>query len=228
MENNVLIIEDEENLSRFLELEFRHEGWTVETATKGRGGLAKALSGTWAVIILDVMLPDLSGLEVCRRIRSESRVPVIMLTARDAIPDRVSGLDAGADDYLTKPFAIEELFARVRALLRRNHPEPGDTLVNGPCRLLLEQRRALCHGKEVRLTTREFDLFVFLMQNLDRVMGREQILEQVWGFEYTGDTNLVDVYIRYLRSKLSEAEVTDLIETVRGVGYVIRRVDHAY
>ncbi|SFT00024.1 DNA-binding response regulator, OmpR family, contains REC and winged-helix (wHTH) domain [Marininema halotolerans] len=227
MEKKVLIIEDEGNLARFLELEFIHEGWTVTTAQEGRVGLQRALEEKWDIIVLDVMLPDLSGVEVCRRIRSESGVPIIMLTARDAIPDRVSGLDAGADDYMTKPFAIEELFARVRALLRRKRPNEGKILVNGPCRLLLEQRRALCYENDVRLTAREFDLFVFLMKNRDRVMSREQILDQVWGFDYTGDTNLVDVYIRYLRNKLSQAGVTDLIETVRGVGYVIRGLDDA-
>ncbi|SDW82124.1 DNA-binding response regulator, OmpR family, contains REC and winged-helix (wHTH) domain [Marininema mesophilum] len=227
MEKKVLIIEDEANLARFLELEFIHEGWTVETAFEGRVGLQRSLEDRWDIIVLDVMLPDLSGVEVCRRIRGESSVPVMLLTARDAIPDRVSGLDAGADDYMTKPFAIEELFARVRALLRRKEPREGKVLINGPCRLLLEQRRALCYEKDVRLTAREFDLLVFLMKNRDRVMGREQILDQVWGFDYAGDTNLVDVYIRYLRNKLSQEGVTDLIETVRGVGYVIRGLEDA-
>ncbi|OYD07038.1 response regulator transcription factor [Paludifilum halophilum] len=227
MNYKVLIVEDEANLARFLELEFQHEGWSVGRAEEGRSGLKKAMGQRWDVIILDVMLPDLSGLEVCRRIRGESQVPIIMLTARDAVPDRVSGLDAGADDYLTKPFAIEELFARVRALLRRKGWGEEEVLEAGPCRVFVEQRRVFCGEKELKLTTREFDLLTFLVRNQDRVLNRDRILDRVWGLEYNGDSNIVDVYIRYLRHKLSEAELEDLIETVRGVGYVIRRNDDA-
>jgi two-component system, OmpR family, response regulator ArlR len=226
---NVLIVEDEVNLARFLQLEFEHEEYQVTVAHEGRKGLDLALQGAWDVIILDIMLPDISGLEVCRRIRAESQVPIIMLTARDTVPDRVSGLDAGADDYLVKPFAIEELFARVRALMRRRREEssPEDIVTVRPCTLYAEQRRLVCNDQEVKLTAREFDLLSYLMHNRDRVLNRQTILEKVWGFDYTGDTNVVDVYIRYLRHKLSEVGVQDLIETVRGVGYVIRQNTHA-
>ncbi|GGE27049.1 DNA-binding response regulator [Marinithermofilum abyssi] len=226
---NVLIVEDEVNLARFLQLEFEHEEYRVTVAHEGRKGLDLALQGAWDVIILDIMLPDISGLEVCRRIRAESQVPIIMLTARDTVPDRVGGLDAGADDYLVKPFAIEELFARIRALMRRRREEssPEDIVTVRSCTLYAEQRRLVCNDQEVKLTAREFDLLSYLMHNRDRVLNRQTILEKVWGFDYTGDTNVVDVYIRYLRHKLSEAGVQDLIETVRGVGYVIRQNTHA-
>ncbi|MDA8353403.1 MAG: response regulator transcription factor [Firmicutes bacterium] len=228
MKRKVLIVEDEKNLARFLELELRHEGWDVSIAPNGREGIRLLETGNWSILVLDVMLPDLSGLEVCRRIRSQSDVPIIMLTARDAVPDRVSGLDAGADDYMTKPFAIEELLARMRALLRRNRgDDPEAVLVNGPCCIYPEERRVTVRGDEVKFTTREFDLFLYLMENRDRVKSREQIIAQVWRFEYSGDTNVVDVYIRYIRNKLAAAGVTGMIETVRGVGYVIREVPDA-
>ncbi|BCU82916.1 DNA-binding response regulator [Polycladomyces abyssicola] len=224
----VLIIEDEPQLARFLELEFTHEGYQVIVEHDGRTGLDLALSQEFQVIILDIMLPDLSGLEVCRRIRAERNTPIIMLTARDAVPDRVSGLEAGADDYMTKPFAIEELLARVRAIQRRVAPEQTQMVEVGCCRLFPEQRRVVCADKELKLTAREFDLLACLMQNRNRVMTREMILDRVWGYDYEGDTNIVDVYVRYVRSKLEEIGVKDYIETVRGVGYVIREDGHAH
>lgn len=224
----MLIIEDEANLARFLQLEFEHEQMDVETAADGDEGLRRALEETWDIILLDVMLPGISGMEVCRRIRAERDTPIIMLTARDTVPDRVSGLDAGADDYLTKPFAIEELFARVRAVMRRRSNNDGRKVINvRDCRLYPEERRVVCKGNPLELTTREFDLLHYLLSNVNRVLNRETILKHVWSYDYMGDTNVVDVYIRYLRSKLAEAGMGDFIETVRGVGYVIREDRHA-
>jgi DNA-binding response OmpR family regulator len=179
--------------------------------------------GDWQLVILDIMLPDLSGIEICRRIRSGSQVPIIMLTAKDAVPDRVSGLDAGADDYITKPFAIEELLARLRAIERRHTWEEETNVIEvAPITLYLDERKAEAHGKEIKLTAREFDLLSYLMQNKNHVLTREMILNKVWGFDYAGDTNVVDVYIRYLRAKLEAIGLANFIETVRGVGYVVR------
>lgn len=225
----MLIIEDETNLARFLQLEFEHEQMDVETTADGNEGLQRALDEAWDIILLDVMLPGISGMEVCRRIRAKKRTPIIMLTARDTVPDRVSGLDAGADDYLTKPFAIEELFARVRAVMRRQHDDaPERTVIEvQSCLLYPEERRVICNEKPLDLTTREFDLLHYLLRNVNRVLNRETILKNVWSYDYMGDTNVVDVYVRYLRSKLAEVEMGDLIETVRGVGYVIREDQHA-
>jgi DNA-binding response OmpR family regulator len=224
MKKKVLIIEDEKPIARFLQLEFEYEGYEVIVVHEGRAGIQKAQDETPDLIILDVMLPDLSGLEVCRRIRQHLQVPIIMLTARDSVPDRVSGLDAGADDYITKPFAIEELLARVRAIERRNHMKEEKWSIRvGDVEIFPMERRVICHETvELSLTTREFDLLLFLLKNKNRVCTRESILEQVWGYNYSGDTNVVDVYIRYLRNKLSQAKVEHLIETVRGVGYVVR------
>lgn len=224
MTKRVLIVEDEFSIARFLQLEFEYEGYKVSIASEGRKALEKAKED-WDLIILDVMLPDLNGIEVCRRIRSHQEVPIIMLTARDSIPDRVSGLDAGADDYLSKPFAIEELLARVRALFRRKDTQSTqrDTYQLGPVTLYLRERRVFCHDHhELKLTTREFDLLAFLIRNKNHVLNREMILEKVWGYDYDGETNVVDVYIRYLRAKLSQAGVDHFITTVRGVGYVVR------
>ncbi|UWE04012.1 response regulator transcription factor [Laceyella sacchari] len=224
MSRNVLLVEDEGNIARFLQLELEYEGYRVMVAPTGRKALELWETDQWDMLILDVMLPDLSGMEICRRIRGQSQVPIIILTARDAVPDRVSGLDAGADDYLTKPFAIEELLARMRAIERRQSQwsQPLTKLTLDPLVVLLEERTVTVAGKELKLTTREFDLLAYLMQNKNHVLTREMILDKVWGYSYTGDTNVVDVYIRYLRVKLEQMGCQNIIETVRGVGYVIR------
>lgn len=223
MKKKILIIEDEMSIARFLELELKHEGYEVMVAYDGRSALKIMEEGDWQLVILDIMLPDLSGIEICRRIRSGSQVPIIMLTAKDAVPDRVSGLDAGADDYITKPFAIEELLARLRAIERRHTWEEETNLIEVvPITLYLDERKAEAHGKEIKLTAREFDLLSYLMQNKNHVLTREMILNKVWGFDYAGDTNVVDVYIRYLRAKLEAIGLANFIETVRGVGYVVR------
>jgi two-component system response regulator ArlR len=219
----ILIVEDEIKLARYLELELSHEGYNVILAHDGREGLRKALEGNISVVILDVMLPVLNGLEVCRRIRQSSDVPIIMLTARDATIDKVMGLDTGADDYVTKPFAIEELLARIRVALKRS----GENSVQkhelriGQLVIDIERYRATYCGQTVELTRREFDLLKYLAENKNIALTRDRILEEVWGFDYAGDTNVVDVYIRYLRSKIDQKYNINLIRTVRGVGYLL-------
>ena len=225
MSAKILIVEDEAKIARFVELELIHEGYTVEKALDGRAGLDAALHGTPDLVLLDVMLPGLNGLEVLRRLRAESSVPVIMLTARDAVMDKVSGLDMGANDYITKPFAIEELLARIRAVLRTAEQKPGaDREVLRCGGLMLDPaRHAVTFGDApVSLTFKEFLLLQTLLENRSIVMSRDTLLEKVWGFDYMGETNVVDVYIRYLRQKLDDAFGVKLIHTVRGVGYVIR------
>ena len=224
MAEKILLIEDEEKLARMVELELRYEGYEVEKAFDGRTGLDRALSGEHELILLDIMLPALSGMEVLRRLRRESQVPVIMLTARDTVVDKVSGLDSGADDYITKPFAIEELLARIRAALRKRPAAPADAplLTCGSLVMDVERHTVEVDGRGVELTRREFDLLHYLLENKGKVISRESLLDNVWGFDFVGETNAVDVYIRFLRSKIDEQFGVNLIHTVRGVGYVIR------
>jgi DNA-binding response OmpR family regulator len=224
MKTKILIIEDEEKFARFVEMELTYEGYEVNKAHHGRVGLEMAESGAYDLVLLDVMLPGLSGMEVLRRLRRTSSVPVIMLTARDSVMDKVSGLDSGADDYITKPFAIEELLARIRTVLRKV-PAPrlgADVLTSGPVELDVASRQVNVQGTSVDLTKREFDLLQFLLENKGIVLSRETILEKVWGFDFEGETNAVDVYVRFLRGKIDEVFDTKLITTIRGVGYVIR------
>jgi len=222
----ILLVEDEEKLARMVELELRYEGYEVEKAFDGRTGLERALSGSFDLVLLDIMLPQLSGMEVLRRLRRESAMPVIMLTARDTVVDKVSGLDMGADDYISKPFAIEELLARIRAALRKRPAQaaepPRSLLTAGPLTMDTDRHEVSVNGEGVELTRREFDLLRYLLENKERVISRESLLDHVWGFDFVGETNSVDVYIRFLRSKLDEAFGVKLIHTVRGVGYVIR------
>ncbi len=233
MAERILIIEDEEKIARFIELELIHEGYEVEKCADGRTGLEKAEGGNFSLVLLDIMLPELNGLEVLRRLRRTSDVPVIMLTARDAVMDKVAGLDQGADDYITKPFAIEELLARIRLVLRRRSqpahadaPEgPDDLLSCGELTLSESRHEVKYAGSEIELTGREFDLLNTLLINKNIVLSREQLLGKVWGYDYMGETNVVDVYVRYLRSKIDEVYGISLIQTVRGVGYVIRDED---
>ena len=224
MEERILLVEDEEKLARMVELELNYEGYQVEKAFDGRTGLELALSGRFDLVLLDIMLPALSGMEVLRRLRRESQVPVIMLTARDTVMDKVSGLDMGADDYVTKPFATEELLARIRAALRKRPApaQPDSRLTAGPLVMDLDRHLVTVDGQNVALTRREFDLLRCLLEHKEKVLSREELLEQVWGFDFMGETNTVDVYIRFLRTKLDEAFRIKLIHTVRGVGYVIR------
>ena len=224
----ILIVEDEPQLARFVQLELEHEEYETVISGDGREGLALAEGGGFDLILLDIMLPGLNGLEVLRRLRkSEDNTPVIMLTARDSVMDKVSGLDMGADDYITKPFAIEELLARIRVTLRQHRPaaeekhESGN-LTFGELSMDTARHTVTCAGKPLELTVKEFGLLQALLENVSIVLTREQLLERVWGYDYFGETNVVDVYIRYLRSKLEEVSDVKYIQTVRGVGYVIK------
>lgn len=217
-----MIIEDEEKIARFVELELGYEGYTTTKAFDGRTGLELAETGEFDLVLLDVMLPQLSGMEVLRRIRRTSSVPVIMLTARDSVMDKVSGLDSGANDYITKPFAIEELLARIRTALRKTAPEDAGVLSASGLLLDTARRTVTVLGKPIDLTKREFDLLHFLLKNKGMVISRETLLENVWGFDFSGDTNAVDVYVRFLRGKIDGVFGMKLIHTVRGVGYVIK------
>ena len=223
--SRILIVEDEKKIARFLELELAHEGYEVRTAGDGRTGLDLALSWQPDLMILDLMLPELSGIEVCRRLRHESDLPIIMLTAKDDVSDKVMGLDMGADDYMTKPFAIEELLARIRVGLKKHRAGRVDVL---PCltagKLKVEPTSysVSYDGHPISLTKKEFDLLRYLLENKERVISRESLLDHVWGFDFVGETNAVDVYIRFLRAKIDEHFGIKLIHTVRGVGYVIR------
>ena len=224
MPQSILLIEDEEALARFIELELTHEGYQVEKIFDGRDGLLSALSGHHDLILLDIMLPSLNGLEVLRRLRREKETPVILLTARDAVMDKVTGLDMGADDYITKPFAIEELLARIRAALRKQDKTPeGDLKRLGEVALDPLRHVVTVRGEEVSLTSREFQLLEYMMENEGIVLSREPLLSNVWGYDYMGETNVVDVYIRYLRQKIDEAFHLKTLHTVRGVGYVMKK-----
>ncbi|HMM05565.1 MAG TPA: response regulator transcription factor [Clostridiales bacterium] len=223
MSAKILLIEDEEKLARFVELELSYEGYTVVKAFDGRSGCDLALSEDFDLILLDIMLPGLNGMEVLRRIRRKSSVPVLMLTARDSVSDKVSGLDLGADDYVTKPFAIEELLARIRTALRKTTVKKESALTYaGRLQLNLSRHTVTVDGEAVDLTKREFDLLYFLLKNKGLVLTREVLLENVWDYDFDGGTNAVDVYIRYLRGKIDDVYGLKLIHTVRGVGYVIR------
>lgn len=222
MNQKILIIEDEKNIARFLELELKHEQFETIIAYDGRSGLELAESEQFDCILLDVMLPQLNGIEVCRRIRKASDVPILLITARDEIMDRVSGLDAGADDYIVKPFAIEELLARIRSIMRRvQHTQKSKQLILRDLEIDVHAYEVIFENNKIELTRKEFDLLKLLVENRNHVCTRDRILETVWGFDSEVETNVVDVYIRHLRSKL-QTENTPYIETVRGVGYVMR------
>ena len=223
-EIKILLVEDEEKLARFVELELTHEGYTVTKAFTGRDGYDLASSGEFDLVLLDIMLPELNGMEVLRRLRRVSSVPVIMLTARDEVMDKVAGLDQGAEDYITKPFAIEELLARIRATLRKKTNGSDDSGALSTCGVTLDLKRhsVTVNNAPVELTKREFDLLHYLLKNKGIVITREMLLEHVWDYDFDGGTNAVDVYIRFLRSKIDEAFDIKLIHTVRGVGYVIK------
>lgn len=237
METKILIVEDEEKIARFVELELLHEGYVVDKVSDGRHGLEMAQNGDYSLMLLDVMLPELNGLEVLRRLRKTSNLPVIMLTARDAVMDKVAGLDSGADDYITKPFAIEELLARIRLALKKyeqisNHElnsNRKDLTVNNEnvihCEDITLNKAShivTVKSKEVELTNREFTLLQVLLENRNIVLSRDTLLEKVCGYDYMGETNVIDVYVRYLRAKIDDAYDMKLIHTFRGVGYMIK------
>ena len=229
MKDKVLIIEDEKNIARVLQLELEFEGYAVDIAYTGIDGLIKYREQKWDLVLLDLMLPGLNGLDVLRRIRAtEDETPVILLTAKNNTEDKVTGLDLGANDYVTKPFEIEELLARVRSAIRfaKSHtpvPVHDENVHMFESLLLNEQTREITNsGVSINLTPREYDLLLYMMKHPNQVLTREQLLDAVWGFDYYGDTNVVDVYIRYVRKKLEEYEQPSFIQTVRGVGYVLK------
>nr|MDK7274816.1 response regulator transcription factor [Staphylococcus epidermidis] len=215
---NILIVEDEQNLARFIELELTHENYTVDIENDGKAGLDKALSKPYDLYILDLMLPNINGLEICRQIRQKTTTPIIIITAKSETYDKVAGLDYGADDYIVKPFDIEELLARIRAVLRRQ-PDKDVLDING---IIIDKDafKVTVNGHQLELTKTEYDLLYVLAENRNHVMQREQILDHVWGYNSEVETNVVDVYIRYLRNKLKPFNKEKSIETVRGVGYV--------
>ena len=232
MEVNILVVEDDEGLARFIELELQHEGYVVTRTDNGRDALDIATNQDFALILLDIMLPKLNGLEVLRRLQQNKATPVILLTARDAVMDKVAGLDAGAVDYITKPFAIEELLARIRVALKIRNKVAAEkvdvnqegVLIWNDLVLSSKKHQVTYAGEEITLTNREFMMLQTLLENRDIVLSRETLLERVCGFDYVGETNVVDVYIRHLRSKIDEVYKVHMIETVRGVGYVIKVV----
>lgn len=222
----ILIVEDEWKIARFMQMELTHEGYHASIETNGRRALDRIMQEEFSLVLLDVMLPEMDGLEVCRRVRAVSTVPIIMVTAKDDIEDKVRGLDTGADDYLTKPFAIQELLARTRAALRKHkqarQPESDNELRLKNIVLFPARYEVQVGGQTVELTKKEYDLLAYLIRNKHVVLDRENILQEVWGYDYAGDTNIVDVYIRYLRSKLDEPFSQKYIHTVRGFGYVVK------
>ena len=226
--SKILIIEDEKNLARFVELELKHEGYETEVHFNGRTGLEAALAEDWDAILLDLMLPELNGLEVCRRVRQVKNTPIIMMTARDSVIDRVSGFDHGADDYIVKPFAIEELLARLRALLRRISIEGENntakqTMIKYRDLVIEKENRVVRRGDDIiELTKREYELLLTLMENVNVVLARDVLLSKVWGYNSDVETNVVDVYVRYIRNKIDRPGEPSYIQTVRGTGYVMR------
>jgi len=216
----ILIVEDELKIARFLELELGYEGYVVDQVHDGREGLQKILEESFDLILLDIMLPSMNGIEVLRKVRQTLKVPIIMLTAKDEIMDKVMGLDMGADDYITKPFAIEELLARIRVALKKNANSKILQIDN--LKIDLEKYTVSFSDQPIDLTKREFDLLKYLLENKNIVLSREKLLEKVWGYDYAGETNVVDVYISYLRTKIDDKFNKKLIYTVRGVGYLLK------
>ena len=228
MRESILVAEDEAKIARLLEIELEFEGYRVTKAMDGFQAMELYRTGSWDLIILDIMLPGFSGIEILRRIRSKDKqTTILLLTAKSSVEDKVSGLDLGANDYITKPFQIEELLARIRAALRAKtaavQETPDIDCLEVSDLKLNEKTREVSRGDQsIELTPREFDLLVYLMTNKKQVLNREQILEAVWGYDFLGDTNVVDVYIRYLRKKIDLPEMPSLIHTIRGVGYVLK------
>ena len=224
LQKKILLIEDDTQIARFVELELEHEGYQVKKFDNGYDGVNILKEEEFDLLLLDIMLPGIDGIEVCRQVREFSDIPVIMLTAKSELENKVEGLDTGADDYLTKPFEIEELLARIRAHLRRDdgNIESDNILKTANIEVNLDAHIVKRAGEEIELTKKEYDLLVYLMKNEGIVVSRDKLLNNVWGYDYTGETNIVDVYIRYLRSKIDDPYDQKLIHTVRGVGYVLR------
>lgn len=220
---NVLIVEDEENMVSFIKMELEYEGYNVDVANDGRRAVSLALEKDYDVILLDLMLPGINGIEVCRRIRKEKETPIIMLTARDSVMDKVTGLKSGADDYLAKPFAIEELIARMEVIFRRNKKEKSNSELKFKDIILdIEGRTVRRNNEVIELTNTEFQLLLMFMKNVNRALTRDIIMDNIWGYNSEAETNVVDVYVRYIRNKLDKDDKEKYIQTIRGVGYIMR------
>ncbi len=222
MAERILVIEDESKIADFLRRGLTYEGFQVDVRFDGEAGLKAARDNPPDLVILDVMLPGIDGIEVCRRLRAGGPVPVLMLTAKDSVADKVKGLDSGADDYMVKPFSFDELIARVRALLRRTRPSEEMVVHFGDLTLNVTTREVTRGERKIDLTTKEFDLLHFFMRHPRQVLPRELIYDRIWGYDFGGESNILEVYIRYLRSKLEANNEPRLIQTVRGVGYALR------
>ena len=226
----IFIVEDERRIARFLQIELEHEGFETASESNGKRAFERIIQESYNLVLLDVMLPEMDGITICKKVRELSDIPIIMLTAKDDIEDKVNGLDVGADDYMTKPFAVPELLARIRAALRKHsdrdeYDEDGENAPRYVAKDLVlfpERFEAQVKGEQVELTKKEYLLLEYLVKNKRNVLSRDQILQTVWGYDYIGDTNVVDVYIRYLRSKIDDRFGEKYIHTVRGVGYVIK------
>ena len=225
MSARILIIEDDEAILSFLRRGLVHDGYVVDTATDGQSGLILAREAPPDLVVLDWMLPGLDGLEVCRRLTQSGHIPILMLTARDTVSDRIQGLDAGADDYMVKPFDLEELLARIRALLRRTRPNRPQKFEFANLTLDTGTRQATRNENVIDLTAKEYELLELFMRHPRQVLTRELIYDEVWGYDFGGESNIIEVYVRYLRQKLEEGEQTRLIHTVRGMGYVLREIE---
>lgn len=219
---NILIVEDEINISEFVKLELEYEGYKVCIKADGREGLEEALKGNYDLIILDIMLPSMNGFEICRRLKKQIDTPVIMLSAKDSVMDKVNGLQIGADDYIAKPFAIEELLARIEVVMRRQN-SVNNYLVKFKDIIIDKNSRVVKkNNEEINLTNKEYELLIMLIENKDKVITRDEILDRIWGYEFDPETNVIDVYIRYLRTKLDPDNKEEYIQTIRSVGYIMR------
>lgn len=218
----ILMVEDEENISDFVKMELEYEGYDVTVESDGREGLNKALENDYDLIILDIMLPNMNGFEICRRLKKEKDTPIIMLSAKDSVMDKVNGLQIGADDYLAKPFAIEELLARIEVVFRREKKKESMVVNFKDLVINKESRTVTKAGEDILLTNKEYELLMLLISNKDKVVSRDEILNEIWGYDYEPETNVTDVYIRYLRTKLDPKDKEKYIKTVRSVGYIIK------
>ena len=219
---SILIVEDEANISDFIKLELEYEGYNVCVKNDGIEGLQEALKGNYDLIILDVMLPSMNGFEICRRLKKENSTPVIILSAKDSVIDKVNGLQIGADDYIAKPFAIEELLARIEVVMRRQNSFNNYVVKFKDITIDRNSRTVKKGSEEINLTNKEYELLIMLIDNKDRVVTRDEILQEIWGYEFEPETNVIDVYIRYLRMKLNSSNKETYIQTIRSVGYIMR------
>ncbi|MGL5652687.1 MAG: response regulator transcription factor [Paraclostridium sp.] len=218
----ILIIEDEKNISSFVKMELEFEGYTTQVIEDGKQGLDEAINKDYDLVLLDLMLPSLNGIEICRRLKKEKNTPIIMLSAKDSVMDKVSGLQMGADDYVAKPFAIEELLARIQVVFRRENNSSSKILNFKDLSINTESRLVKKGDEELNLTNKEYELLLYLMENKEKVISRFSLLESVWGYNYETETNVVDVYVRHLRNKLDTEDKEEYIKTVRSIGYVMR------